>query len=201
MYHLTPKEQLIAEFLHAVGCANKKQVHKMLSQFQNKIEPEKLEKIGDIMMSNVLGKGAAFLKDDMYLMSAPKQEIDYKVIDAVWVLLRTMPILGSSEIKWIFRADEPAQICYQKNKQMFEIMVLNSDEIVNMVMLEERIKARTNDTSAVSYCNYIIVIQNEEMLQELPQVSYKYVPVILDYHNDYSSEPEVLFYEIQEQGS
>lgn len=198
MYQLTPKEQLIVEFIHAVGCVSKKQIYKLLSQFKNIAENGKLETISDIMISNVLGKGAAFLKDDTYLMAAPKQEIDYKVIDAVWVLLRTMPVIGKEEIKWIFRADEPAQICYQKNKQIYEIMVINSDEIANMVMLEKRIKAKTNDTSIASYCNYIIVIQNEEMLQNLPQVFYKYVPASLDYHNDYSNEPEVSFYEIQQ---
>lgn len=171
-------EKLLS-LLDEFKCLNKEQVVMFLMQTDETFNRKRCE-----VIINKLKKAGVITENNNYI-SRDNPEPDQKLIDAFWVLLHYVD--GNSNVS---RGRYPAEIVFEHDGVISEILVCNEDLLSKMDFLSKRYKRKNK----VEY----YILNNSETIDELDDELYPEEPfsIITVSGEDENGIPKMMFHEV-----
>ena len=135
------------------------------------------------------GEVFEFRKDNNILQNTPQTKIyeyERRAFNAF------LPFREQVDLKTLYRANEPAVFGFIKNtknaKKVYEVILCrDSDDLkTNAKLIAEEEDTREKDDSSIF--TYIFVIMNMDVIDEMPEVDFKYTFAYLDYLDQETGE-------------
>lgn len=192
---LTTKETVIAKMVQLFGCMTDGQIHYTLKKRYGYTS----ETINRIILSLSKKK---YLHDsgNQTYTAYIKEEVDYRMIDAIWVYLQATSQYPFDELMAsTFLAETPSQISYIKpgTDTMYEIAVLDGSYASQMQTLVKRYDLQRSATDIedddTSLLKYIIVVPNEDIMEHIEITPFLKRYAILEYGE--TTTPTIAYYE------
>lgn len=171
-------EKLLS-LLDEFKCLNKEQVVMFLMQTDETFNRKRCE-----VIINKLKKAGVIIEKNNYI-SRDNSEPDQKLIDAFWVLLHYV-----DENSNVSRGRYPAEIVFEHDGVVSEILVCNEDLLSKMDFLSKRCKRKNK----VEY----YILNNSETIDELDDELYPEEPfsIITVSGEDENGIPKMMFHEV-----
>lgn len=171
-------EKLLS-LLDEFKCLNKEQVVMFLMQTDETFNRKRCE-----VIINKLKKAGVIIEKNNYI-SRDNSEPDQKLIDAFWVLLHYV-----DENSNVSRGRYPAEIVFEHDGVISEILVCNEDLLSKMDFLSKRYKRKNK----VEY----YILNNSETIDELDDELYPEEPfsIITVSGEDENGIPKMMFHEV-----
>lgn len=171
-------EKLLS-LLDEFKCLNKEQVVMFLMQTDETFNRKRCE-----VIINKLKKAGVIIEKNNYI-SRDNSEPDQKLIDAFWVLLHYV-----DENSNVSRGRYPAEIVFEHDGVVSEILVCNEDLLSKMDFLSKRCKRKNK----VEY----YILNNSETIDELDDELYPEAPfsIITVSGENENGIPKMMFHEV-----
>lgn len=171
-------EKLLS-LLDEFKCLNKEQVTMFLMQTDETFNRKRCE-----VIINKLKKAGVIIENDNFI-SRDNSGPDQKLIDAFWVLLHYV-----DENSNVSRGRYPAEIVFEHDGVISEILVCNEDLLSKMDFLSKRYKRKNK----VEY----YILNNSETIDELDDELYPEEPfsIITVSGEDEKGIPKMMFHEV-----
>lgn len=171
-------EKLLS-LLDEFKCLNKEQVVMFLMQTDETFNRKRCE-----LIINKLKKAGVITEKNRYI-SRDNSDPDKKLIDAFWVLLRYV-----DENSNVSKGRYPAEIIFEHNNIVSEIIVCDDDLLSKMDFLSKRYKRKNK----VEY----YILNNSETIDELDDELYPEEPfsIITVSGEDENGIPKMMFHEV-----
>lgn len=171
-------EKLLS-LLDEFKCLNKEQVIMFLMQTDETFNRKRCE-----VIINKLKKAGVIIENDNFI-SRDNSEPDQKLIDAFWVLLHYV-----DENSNVSKGRYPAEIIFEHNNIVSEIIVCDDDLLSKMDFLSKRYKRKNK----VEY----YILNNSETIDELDDELYPEEPfsIITVSGEDENRIPKMMFHEV-----
>lgn len=171
-------EKLLS-LLDEFKCLNKEQIVMFLMQTDETFNRKRCE-----VIINKLKKAGVIIEKNNYI-SRDNSEPDQKLIDAFWVLLHYV-----DENSNVSRGCYPAEIVFEHDGVISEILVCNEDLLSKMDFLSKRYKRKNK----VEY----YILNNSETIDELDDELYPEEPfsIITVSGEDEKGIPKMMFHEV-----
>ena len=171
-------EKLLS-LLDEFKCLNKEQVVMFLMQTDETFNRKRCE-----VIINKLKKAEVIIEKNNYI-SRDNSEPDQKLIDAFWVLLHYV-----DENSNVSRGRYPAEIIFEHDGVISEILVCDDDLLSKMDFLSKRYKRKNK----VEY----YILNNSETIDELDDELYPEEPfsIITVSGEDENGIPKMMFHEV-----
>lgn len=171
-------EKLLS-LLDEFKCLNKEQVVMFLMQTDETFNRKRCE-----VIINKLKKAGVIIENDNFI-SRDNPEPDQKLIDAFWVLLHYVDENSNAS-----RGRYPAEIVFEHDGVISEILVCNEDLLSKMDFLSKRYKRKNK----VEY----YILNNSETIDELDDELYPEDPfsIITVSGEDEKGIPKMMFHEV-----
>jgi len=172
--YLMENGNVILNYAKESGVFTKEQAYLML--------PTKHYSTVDKVLKGMKVERCIFQKGERYFVVNPASQINYQMINCLWVLLdmKGDEVLKDSESSfWLTSPSKPAFLSYVKNTVLYDIVPVNRGEEVILQTLEVSYRNELEKYPESKH-KYIIVVPNEDVLETMPELEIPHIFAIVN---------------------
>lgn len=177
--YLNELEKELHTLLVTVGCIHRTQIYYYFVRADRELRRD----VVDGVILSLEKKHLAYTSDKQFYTVNIHKKVDPYMIDAIWILLQS-----KNDIEWntVMLADNPSQLLYVKNGQLYEIISIKDNEEYKYISLNKKHLSNSSTTmqkedAIDESIKYIIVVPHESYINNIPNVQLKYVIAVIDY--------------------
>ena len=164
--------ELILEYIRVSGVITKEQAYL--------IWPEKHYSSIDRVLRGLVSVHKLFLKGERYYVLNPKSEIDFNMINCMWVVL---DLKGKEKLNtnsfWFSKVLKPAYLSYVKNGVLYDVVPVEKGEDVKLMVLEKDYELEKGRSDEILH-KYIIVSRDTDTIESFPIITAPHIYAVVN---------------------